>query len=117
MRSKNKSSGQVIFLAPTLEKQFNPYHPLHLLSKEIDWHYFEEEFKDLYSDKGRPAHSTRLMVSLLILKSICNLSDEVLVDPHWEMNVYFQYFYGEASQNWGEPCAASDLAHFCKRIG
>ncbi len=117
MRSKNKPSGQVNFLAPTLEEQLNPNHPLYLLSKEIDWHYFEEEFKDLYSDKGRPAHSIRLMVSLLILKSIYNLSDEILVEQHWEMNVYFQYFSGEALQSWGEPCAASDLAHFRKRIG
>ena len=117
MRSKKQPSGQMNFLAPTLEAQLNPNHSLYLLSKEIDWNYFEEEFKDLYSDKGRPAHSIRLMVSLLILKSIYNLSDEVLVEQHWEMNVYFQYFSGSQLQGWGQPCAASDLTHFRQRIG
>ena len=71
----------------------------------------------MYSDKGRPAHPIRLMVSLLILKVIYNLSDEKLVEQHWEMNVYFQYFSGFQVQQWAAPCAASDLVHFRKRIG
>lgn len=57
------------------------------------------------------------MTSLLILKSIYNLSDEILVEQHWEMNVYFQYFSGVSVQQWGQPCAASDLVHFRHRIG
>ena len=57
------------------------------------------------------------MTSLLILKSIYNLSDERLVEEHWEMNVYFQYFGGVTIQSWGQPCAASDLVHFRQRIG
>ena len=46
-----------------------------------------------------------------------NLSDEAWVEQHWEMNVYFQYFSGVQVQRWGQPCAASDLVHFRKRIG
>ena len=57
------------------------------------------------------------MVSLLILKSIYNLSDEKLIEEHWEMNVYFQYFSGKEHQHWGQPCAASDIVYFRKRIG
>ncbi len=117
MRSKKKPKNQLQFLAPTLKEQLNNKHELYLLADEIDWEYFEEEFKELYSDKGRPAHPIRLMTSLLILKSIYNLSDEVLVEQHWEMNVYFQYFSGFTLQQWGEPCAASDLVHFRQRIG
>ena len=105
------------FLAPTLKEQLNPRHELYLLAGEMDWSYFEEEFSSLYSDRGRPAHPIRLMVSLLILKSLYNLSDELLVESHWEMNVYFQYFSGQTIQKWGQPCAASDLVHFRKRIG
>ena len=105
------------FLAPTLKEQLNPSHELYLLSQEIDWDYFEEEFKYLYSDKGRPAKEIRLMVALLVLKSIYNLSDEVLVEQHWEMNPYFQFFCGETIQCWGQPCVASDLSHFRNRIG
>lgn len=117
MRSKNKPQDQLNFLAPTLKEQLNPTHELYLLSAKIDWGYFEAEFAKFYSDKGRPAHPIRLMVSLLILKSIYNLSDERLVEQHWEMNAYFQYFSGATIQRWGQPCAASDLVHFRQRIG
>ena len=71
----------------------------------------------MYSKKGRPAHPIRLMVSLLILKAVYDLCDEELVEKHWEMNVYFQFFSGKQIQQWGQPCAASDLVHFRKRIG
>ena len=117
MRAKKESKNQLHFLAPTLKEQLNPKHELYLLSHEIDWDYFEAEFQKLYSHKGRPAHSIRLMTSLLILKAIYNLSDEKLVEEHWEMNAYFQYFSGKQVQQWGQPCAASDLVHFRQRIG
>ena len=117
MRSKTKQTSQLNFLAPTLEEQLNPKHELYLLSKEINWDYFEQEFAVFYSDKGRPAKAIRLMVGLLILKSMYNLSDEMLVEQHWEMNAYFQFFCGENIQGWTQPCAASDLSHFRQRIG
>lgn len=117
MRAKKKPTHQLNFLAPTLKEQLNPRQELYLLTQEMDWGYFEQEFAPLYSDKGRPAHSIRLMSSLLILKAIYNLSDEDLVEKHWEMNVYYQYFSGALIQQWGQPCAASDLVFFRKRIG
>jgi len=117
MRSKKKAENQLNFLAPSLKEQLNPNHELYLLSEKVDWSYFEDEFSKLYSDKGRPAHPIRLMVSLLMLKSIYNLSDEKLVEEHWEMNSYFQYFSGFTQQQWGAPCAASDLVFFRQRIG
>jgi len=52
-----------------------------------------------------------------MLKRIYNLSDEKLVEEHWEMNSYFQYFGGFTQQQWGAPCAASDLVFFRHRIG
>lgn len=117
MHSKNRATNQLHFLAPTLKEQLNPKQELYLLAHQIDWTYFENEFKEFYSNKGRPAHSIRLMTSLLILKAIYNLSDEKLVNEHWEMNAYFQYFSGKQVQQWGQPCAASDLVHFRDRIG
>lgn len=117
MRSKKKDTTQLGFLAPSLKEQLNPKQELVLLSKTIDWAYFDKEFSSFYSTKGRPAHSIRLMVSLLILKSIYSLSDEELVEQQWEMNPYFQYFGGMTTVQWGQPCAASDLVHFRKRIG
>ena len=117
MRAKKKPKNQLSFLAPSLKEQLNPNHELYLLSHKIEWNYFEQEFAPLYSDKGRPGHPIRLMVSLLILKSVYNLSDEKLVEEHWEMNSYFQYFSGFDQQQWGHPCAASDLVFFRQRIG
>lgn len=117
MRSQESDNNQLNFLAPSLKEQLNPKHPLYRLSEQIDWAYFETSFSSLYSEKGRPAHPIRLMVSLLILKSLYDLSDEELVEKHWEMNVYFQYFSGITIQRWSQPCAASDLVHFRKRIG
>ncbi len=117
MRSKKKPENQLHFLAPTLKEQLNPKNGLYLLTHAIDWDYFEREFSPLYSEKGRPAHPIRLMTSLLMLKAIYNLSDELLVEQHWEMNVYFQYFGGITVQQWKQPCAASELVHFRQRIG
>ena len=101
MRSKKKPEDQLSFLAPTLREQLNPDQDLYLLSEAMNWAYFEKEFSPLYSDRGRPAHPIRLMCSLLILKSIYNLSDEKLVEEHWEMNMYFQYFSGFTQAQWG----------------
>lgn len=117
MKSKKVVSNQMGFLAPTLVEQLNPKQELYLLSEEINWLYFENEFGKYYSKEGRPAHSIRLMTSLLILKYLYSLSDEGLVEQQWEMNPYFQYFSGMKTVQWGQPCAASDLVHFRKRIG
>lgn len=117
MRCQTPVKNQFNFLGNTLGELLNPKHELYLLSNAIIWDYFEQEFKELYSKNGRPAHPIRLMVSLLILKSVYNLSDEKLIEEHWEMNAYFQYFSGKEQQQWGKPCAASDLVYFRKRIG
>jgi len=117
MRSRKAPTNQYNLLGTTLDELLNPKHELYLLANTIDWGYFDREFSVFYSDQGRPAHAIRLMVSLLILKSLYNLSDEKLIEEHWEMNVYFQYFSGKEHQHWGQPCAASDIVYFRKRIG
>jgi transposase, IS5 family len=35
----------------------------------------------------------------------------------WQENPYYQYLAGEATFQWGQPCAASDLVHFRHRLG
>ena len=71
-----------------------PKNPIYALSQKIDWDFIEKELSPLYSKRGRPEHPIRLMVGLLILKSLRNLSDEVLVDEQWSENIYYQYFCG-----------------------
>ena len=51
MRSKKEPQNQLQFLSPSLKEQPNPKHPLYLLSEQIDWEYFEDEFSSLYSKK------------------------------------------------------------------
>ena len=116
MLSKTTNPGQIGFYS-TFEEQLSRKHPLYILANQVRWQQFEEAFKDLYcSDNGRPAKPIRLMVSLLMLKHIRNLSDESVVEQ-WGENAYYQYFSGEQCFAAKEPCEASELVHFRKRIG
>ena len=65
-----------------LEDLINPHHELVLLSKRIDWQYFEDTFKPYYSDKGAPGVPIRTMVGCLLLKYLYNLSDE-RIPEYW----------------------------------
>ena len=56
------------------------------------------------------------MCGLLILKHLRNVSDETVV-LQWGENAYYQYFCGQLEFTPKEPCDASDLVHFRKRIG
>lgn len=101
----------------TFEEQLNRKHSLYILANQINWYQFDKAFEKLYSaDNGRPAKPIRLMVSLLLLKHIRNLSDESVVEQ-WSENAYYQYFSGERYFAAKEPCEASELVHFRKRIG
>ena len=116
MLSKPVNTNQMSFYS-TFEEQLSRRHPLYILANRINWHQFDEAFKDLYCcDNGRPAKPIRLMVSLLILKHIRNLSDESVVEQ-WAENSYYQYFGGASSFVASVPCEASELVHFRKRIG
>lgn len=116
MLSKTTNPGQIGFYS-TFEEQLSRKHPLYILANQVNWQQFEEAFKDLYClDNGRPAKPIRLMASLLMLKHIRNLSDESVVEQ-WAENAYYQYFSGEPCFAAKEPCEATELVHFRKRIG
>ena len=100
-------------LGDTLDQK----HPLYQLANSINWLFFENSFKEYYSDKmGAPAKPIRLMVSLLILKYVRNLSDENLVEQ-WSENCYYQYLSGEQNFQPKIPCVPTELVAFRKRIG
>lgn len=99
-----------------LAHQLNPQHPLYLLAQVIPWKQLEEAFIPLYGRVGLPSHPIRKMAALLMLKHLYNLSDERVVE-RWETEPYFQYLDGEATFQWGQPCAASDMVHFRHRLG
>jgi IS5 family transposase len=99
-----------------LEDLINPNHSLALLSKEIDWRYFETEFRPYYSDKGAPSVPIRMMAGCLMLKHLYSLGDD-RIPEHWECNVYFQYFCGCVFFEHKFPFDPSDFVHFRKRVG
>jgi IS5 family transposase len=116
MLSKPANSSQMSFYS-SFEEQLSSKHPLYILNNRINKDHFDTAFKDLYcADNGRPAKPIRLMVSLLLLKHIRNLSDESVVEQ-WSENAYYQYFSGERYFAAKDPCEASELVHFRKRIG
>ncbi len=94
----------------------NPKHSLLLLAEQIPWGKLEENLSHLYSHTGAPSHPLRKMLGLVLLQHLYKLSDERVVAV-WQENPYYQYFTGEASLQWAQPCAASDLVHFRKRLG
>jgi IS5 family transposase len=116
MKGKSPDQNQMNLLQNSLKDMLNPKEELYLLTEKMDWDYFEEAFGFYYIDFGRPAKPIRLMVSLLILKQLHNISDEVVV-RHWRQNPYWQYFSGMDVFQWEFPCTPSDLTHFRNRIG
>jgi IS5 family transposase len=99
-----------------LEDLLNPHHELALLSKAIDWQYFENGFKPFYSTKGAPSVPLRTMVGCLLLKHLYNLGDEKIPE-YWVRDVYFQYFCGGVFFEHKFPFDPSDFVHFRNRVG
>ena len=113
-KQKDSTQGSMFF---GLEDTLNQKHSMYILANKVNWQLFEDSFAPLYClDNGRPAKPIRLMVGLLILKHLRNSSDESVVEQ-WSENVYYQYFCGQKEFVPIEPCEASELVHFRRRIG
>lgn len=102
---------------PELLSMINPAHSLVKLAKVVDWEKLNETFgKTFCPEKGRPAISTRLMVSLHYFKYTFDLSDEdVLLG--WVENPYWQYFSGMKYFEHKFPIHPSSMTRWRKRIG
>ncbi len=90
-------------------------HPLIRLSSVIEWSEFDKTFGALYSEQGRPAKPTRLMVGLHYLKHAHGLSDEEVVSQ-WVENPYWQYFCGELTFQHELPIDPSSMTRWRKRL-
>jgi transposase, IS5 family len=99
--------GQTDLFKNLLSHRLHPQHPLSLLARVIPWKKLAESFAPLYGRVGLPSHPIRKMAALLMRTLLYPLSDERVV-AHWETNPYYQYLAGEATFQWGPPCAASD---------
>ena len=91
-------------------------HPLIQLAEQMNWAAFDKQFEVYYSEEGRPAIETRLMVSLHYLKYTHNLSDEETVQ-RWVENPYWQYFSGRQHFEYELPIDPSSMTRWRKRIG
>jgi transposase, IS5 family len=95
----------------------DPGHGLVILANAVDWDKLDEVFGKTYCpDNGRPAISTRLMVSLHYLKYTHNLSDDDVVTG-WVENPYWQFLSG---MQWFEhkmPMHPSSMSRWRKRVG
>jgi IS5 family transposase len=116
MQGKTQACGQSNFLYHGLSELLNPKEPLYQLTYAIPWKELEVELTPYYSHEGQPAKPIRLMVSLLLLKHVEGLSDEEVVEK-WKQNPYYQHLSGEVIFQWKQPCDATDLVYFRKRIG
>lgn len=116
MLNTNLNPSQSSLSSPPFSSYLNMKHELVLLAHQIDWTYFEDNFKVYYSHLGRPSLPIRLMVACLMLKQLYNLGDETLA-VHWVQNPYMQYFCGYSHFEHAFPFNPSDFVHFRKRIG
>ncbi len=113
---KIKRDPQLDLFRIELNRIINFEHPLAKLAKQIDWNAFDQEFETHFTDEGRPAIPTRLMVSLHYLKYSHNLSDEETV-ARWVENPYWQYLSGRQHFEYKMPIDPSSMTRWRKRIG
>lgn len=100
-----------------LANLLNERHPMVKLAQRIDWRSFDERFGAYYrGGKGRPAISTRLMVSLHYLKYTHDLSDEAVVSG-WVENPYWQYLSGMEFFCHEPPVSPSSMSRWRSRVG
>ena len=114
--SERESNKQGELFRSRLDQILNRTHPLFILSNQIDWLVFEQQFGGLYSENGRPGVSTRVMVGLHYLKHMFDESDESVVERFVE-NPYWQYFCGFEYFQHKFPIDPSSMTRWRHRIG
>lgn len=99
-----------------LDLFINPKHELVQLADLTDWDWIDDQVAECFSDQGRPAEPSRLMIGMFMLKSTYDLSDEELW-ARWVNDPYFQYFTGEEFFQHDLPTERSGLSHWRGRLG
>jgi len=113
---KPQKNNQQDLFRQRLDSIINMRHELVLLAHVIDWDRLDTHFGQFFSENGRPAIPSRMMIGLHILKHTFALSDEE-VCARWVENPYFQYFCGETFFQHDFPIERSSMTHWRKRVG
>jgi len=112
-----RGRGQNDMFTSRLDQIVDMNHPLAKLGRLIDWRFLEDEFGAAYREgRGHPPLPTRLMAGLAILKSMHDLSDEVLC-ARWLENPYYQLFCGEEFFRHELPFDRSSITRWRQRMG
>jgi transposase, IS5 family len=112
-----EDQGEMRMERTRLANLLNERHPLVRLARQIDWRSIDEHFGTYYSEgTGRPATSTRLMVSLHYLKYTHDLSDEAVLRG-WVENPYWQYLSGMEFFEYEPPIDPSSMSRWRSRVG
>jgi transposase, IS5 family len=93
MTPKKQPQSDLDIFRSRLENIIDMRHPTVLLAQRIDWDAIATSFGKYFTEKGRPALPTRLLVGLHLIKHMEGLSDEA-VCAAWVQNPYHQYFCG-----------------------
>jgi len=86
------------------------------IAELIPWEELEEEYAKRFSDVGRPATDSQLVMGLLLLKHMTGLSDEGIVQDVLE-NPYMQAFCGFEKFVTEEILDPSTLTKMRERLG
>jgi len=86
------------------------------LAKQMNWAEFDKQFETHFSEEGRPAIATRLMVALHYLKYSHDLSDEDTI-ALWVENPYWQYLSGRQHFEHKFPIDPSSMTRWRARVG
>lgn len=116
MLGRHRKSRQLDIFAVPMDKYLDPEHDLVVTGQKIDWVSLEKEFRNYYSDKGRPSVPLRKIIGLSLLKSRFNLSEEKTLEI-WTENPYWQHFCGEVHFQHDKPFSAAEFGRFRKRVG
>jgi Transposase domain (DUF772) len=109
MLGKSPRQQQTELFKNLLDCQINPKHPPVSVSPG---HHLGKDRGSLRSAlwQGRLAEPLHQKNGCPVdAQTLYNLSDERVV-AMWQENLYYQYLAGEATFQWGQPCAALDIA-------
>jgi IS5 family transposase len=116
MAPKAQPKSDLDIFRSRLENIIDMRHPTVLLAQRIDWDAIAASFGKFFTEKGRPALPTRLLVGLHLIKHMEGLSDEA-VCAAWVQNPYHQYFCGRQFFEHKLVLDRSSMSRWRKRVG
>jgi IS5 family transposase len=116
MTPKMQPQSDLDIFKSRLDNMIDMQHPTVLLAQRIDWDAIIASFGKFFTEKGRPALPTRLLVGLHLIKHMQGLSDEA-VGAAWVENPYLQYFCGRQFFEHKLVLDRSSMTRWRKRVG